>query len=73
MDLALDGIESYRVVRCVWCEDRDCGTGGEGVNGGLVCFRVAFVVGRIRVEGCVETVVDLGDVFVEMFAWISFH
>lgn len=39
------------------------------VDGGLVGVGVDLVVGGKRVEGRVEVVVDLGDVFVEMLAY----
>jgi hypothetical protein len=68
VDLSLDGIEGNRVVRCVWGEDRDCGTWGESVDGCFIGFGVAFVIWRVGVEGGVEAIVDLGNVFVEMFA-----
>ena len=71
MDLALDCVEGDGIVRCIWCEDRDCGARGEGVDGGFVGFGVAFVVRGVGFEGSVKAIVNFGDVFVEMFAWIS--
>ena len=68
MDLAFYGVEGDRVVRCVWREDRDCVAGGERVDGGLVGIGVDFVVGWVGGEGCVEAVVELRDVFMQMFA-----
>ena len=56
-------------MRCVWREDRDGVAGGEGVDCGLVGMGVDGVVGGVRGEGCVEVVVELGYVFVEVFAW----
>jgi hypothetical protein len=71
MDLALDSVESDWVVCCVWCEDSDSRAGGEGVYGGLVGIGVSFVVRGVGFEGGVKAVVDLGDIFVKMFAWKS--
>jgi len=68
VDTALNGVEGDGVVGCVWCEDRDCVAGGEGVDGGFVSFRVFGVVRGIGIEGCVEVVVDARDVFMEVFA-----
>ena len=63
VDPPLDGVQGDGVVRGVWCEDGDCVAGGEGVDGGFVREGVSGVVCRVGIEGRVETVVDLGDVF----------
>lgn len=68
VDLALDCVEGYGVVGCVWGKDGDSVAGGEGVDCGLVGEGVASVVGGVGGEGCVEAVVEVGDVFGEMFA-----
>ena len=62
MDLPFDGIESDRVVRCVRGKDRDCVAGGEAIDGGLVGIWVFGVVWRVRVERCIEAIVDFCDV-----------
>lgn len=68
VDAAADGVEGDGVVRGVRGEDCDCGAGGEGVDGGFVGFRVAGGgVGGEGFKGSVEIVVDLGDIFVEVF------
>ena len=69
MDFALDRVERYWVVRWIWSEDRDGVAGGEGVDGCLVGFWVALVVGWVRVKGRVEAVVRLRDVFIKVLAW----
>lgn len=68
VDLALDGVEGYRVVRCVWGEDCDGVAGGEGVDGGFVGGGVGLAVCGVGFEGGVEAVVEVGDVLCEMFA-----
>jgi hypothetical protein len=69
VDFALDGVEGYRVVGCVWREDCYCVAGGEGVDCGFVGVWVAGGVGGVGGEGCVEIVVELGDVLVQVFTW----
>lgn len=69
VNAALDGVEGDGEVRGIRCEDGDGVAGLELVDGGLVGVGVDLVVCRERVEGGVEVVVDLGDVFVEMFAY----
>lgn len=71
VDLAFDGVQGDRVVRCVGREDRDCVARGQGIDCRLVRLGVFFVVGGVARESCVETVVELGDVLVEMCAWES--
>jgi len=66
VDLALDGVESDWVVSGVGGEDGDGIAWAECVDGGLVGIWVALVVCRKGVEGCVEVVVDVGDVLVQM-------
>lgn len=56
-------------MRGVGREDRYGGAGGEGVDGGFVGVGVGGVVGGVGGEGCVEVIVDFGDVFGEVFAW----
>lgn len=68
MDFPLNGVESDGIVRCIWGENCDSRARGEGVDCGFVGFWVTFVVCGVGVEGGVEAVVDLGDIFVEMFA-----
>jgi len=69
VDFSFDGVEGDGVVGGVWREDRDGVAGGERVDCGLVGMGVDGVVGGVRGEGCVEVVVELGYVFVEVFAW----
>ena len=69
VDFSFDCVEGDGVVGCVWREDRDGVAGGERVDCGLVGMGVDGVVGGVRGEGCVEVVVELGYVFVEVFAW----
>jgi hypothetical protein len=57
------------MVRGVRSEDGDCVAGRESIDSGLVGFRVANVAFGICVEGCVEAVVYLADILVEMFAF----
>lgn len=68
VDPALDGVQGDGEVSWVWGEDGDCGAFAEGVDGGFVGVRVGGVVGGEGGEGGVEVVVDLGDVFVKVFA-----
>jgi hypothetical protein len=69
VDLPFDGVECYRVVRSVRGEDRDGVAGGEGVDSGFVGGGVADIVRRVGVEGGIQVVVGLRDVFEEVFAW----
>lgn len=69
VDAALDGVQRDGVVRGIRGEDGDGVAGLEQVDGGLVGVGVDLVVGGEGVEGGVEVVVDLGDVFVEMLAY----
>ena len=68
VDLSFDGVQSDGVVCCVWSEDCDGVAGEEGIDCFLVGFGIAGVIWRVGVEGDIEIIVDLGDVFVEMFA-----
>lgn len=70
MDLALDSIECDRVVCRVRCEDGDGVSWGEGVDGNFVRGGVFDIVWGVAVEGGVQSVVDLGDVFVEMLSCV---
>lgn len=69
MDATLNGVLGDGEVSRVRGEDCDGIAGAEGVDSGLVGIGIDLVVGRERVEGGVEVVVDLLDVLVEMFAW----
>ena len=71
VDLAFYGIQSDGVVCCVWSEDCDGVAGREGVDGGFVGVGVDFVVCGEGGEGCVEAIVELCDVFVQMLTWKS--
>lgn len=73
MDAALDGVQRNGIVRRVGGEYGDGVAGGETVNGRLVGVWVLLVVGREAVEGGVEPVVDLGDIFVQVLAWRLSH
>lgn len=66
---AFDGVEGDGVVGCVGGEDGDGAALGEGVDGVLVGVRVALAFLGVFLEGDVEAVVGLGDVFFEMLAW----
>ena len=67
VDFPFNGVECNGVVRSVGGKDCDGGAGGEGVNCSFVGFGVAFVVGWEGVEGGIKAVVDLGDVFLQVF------
>jgi len=69
VDFALDGVEGDGVVRCVWGEDCDGGAWWEGVDCGFVGGGVDAVFCGVGVERGVELVVDVCDVFGEMFTW----
>jgi hypothetical protein len=51
MDFALDGVESNGVMCRIRCEDGDGISGGQSINGFLVGFSIAFVVGGVGGEG----------------------
>jgi hypothetical protein len=69
VDLSFDGVQSDGVVCCVWSEDCDGVAGEEGIDCFLVGFGIAGVIWRVGVEGDIEIIVDLGDVFVEMLSY----
>lgn len=71
VDAALDGVEGDGEVRRVGGEDGDGVAGLELVDGGLVGVGVDRVVVGERVERGVEVVVDLRDVFVQVFPWVA--
>ena len=71
VDFAFDGVESDRIVGGIWGEDGDGGTGGEGIDGGFVGIGVGGIVRRVRLKGGVEVIVDICDVFGQMFACVN--
>jgi len=70
VNLALDSIERNGIVSGIRSEDSDGGTRGQGINCGFVGIGVSGIIGGVRFEGGVEIIVDIGDVFREMLAWV---
>lgn len=70
VDAALDGIQCDGEVGGIGGEDCDCGALGQGVDGCLVGIWVCLVVCWEGGEGCVEAVVDLADVAVQVVAFV---
>lgn len=71
VDLALNGVQSDRVMGGVGCENGDCRAGGKGVNGSFVGFWVGGVVGGKGGEGDIKAVVDFGDILLQVCALVS--
>lgn len=68
VDASLDGVLGNGIMAGIGREDGDGIAGLETVNGGLVGVGILDVVGWERVEGAVEPVVDLCNVFIEVLA-----
>jgi hypothetical protein len=68
VDLALDGVQSDGVMCCVGCEDCDCVAGGEGIDCGFVRVGIFRIIRRVGFEGGIESIVDIRDILVQMFA-----
>ena len=66
MDLPLDSIKCDWVVSCVWGEDGNCITWGEGIDGGFVGFGISDIVCGVGFERSVEAVVELGNILMKM-------
>lgn len=69
MNTSFDGIHGDGEVSRVRGEDCNGITGRESVDCLLVGFGIALVVGRERVEGRVEAIVNFGDVLVQVVAY----
>jgi hypothetical protein len=66
VDLPLDSIKCDWVVSCVWGEDGNCITWGEGIDGGFVGLGISDIVCGVGFKRSVEAVVELRNILMKM-------
>ena len=56
-------------MRCVWGEYTERGALWQGFDCFFVGIGIRFVIRRVGREGCVEVIIDSGDIFSKMLAF----